>query len=82
MADKLVTIAQFADYIEAEMAKQLLDDFGIQSVVTGQNVASVYSGVPAAINIELQTLESQAERAREILQSESKPLDAPLDDDE
>lgn len=82
MADKLVTIAQFTDYIEAEMAKQLLDDFGIKSVVTGENVASVYSGVPAAINIQLQTLESQAGRALEILQSESKPVDAQPDDEQ
>jgi hypothetical protein len=82
MADKLVTIAQFTDYIAAELAKQLLDDFGIKSVVTGQNVASVYSGVFAAIHIELQTLESQAEKALEILQSESKPVDAPPDDEQ
>jgi len=81
MADKLVTIAQFTDYIEAELAKQLLDDFGIKSVVTGQNVASGI-GVFAAINIELQTLESQAEKALEILQSESKPVDAPPDDEQ
>jgi hypothetical protein len=82
MADKLVTIAQFSDYIEAELAKQLLDDFGIKSVVTGQNVATVYSGVPAVVHIELQTLESQAEKALEILRSESKPLDAPPDDEQ
>jgi len=82
MADKLVTIARFTDYIEAEMAKQLLDDFGIKSVVTGQNVATVYSGVPAVTNIELQTLESQAEKALEILQSESEPVDAPPDDEQ
>jgi len=82
MADRLVTVAQFVSYIEAEMAKQLLDDFGIKSVVTGQNVASVYSGVPAAIKIELQTLESQAEEALEILQSESKPVDASPNDEQ
>ena len=81
MADKLVTIVRYTDYIEAELAKQLLDDFGIKSVVTGQNVANVYSGVPAAIHIELQTLQSQAEEALEILQSESKPVDAPPDDE-
>jgi len=82
MADKLVTIAQYTDYIEAELAKQLLDDFGIKSVVTGENAASVYSGVFAAIRIELQTLESQAKKALEILQSESKPVDAPPDDEQ
>jgi len=72
VADKLVTIAQFADYIEADLAKQLLDDFGIKSVVTGQNAANIYSGLPALANVELQTLESQAQQAREILESQKK----------
>ncbi len=72
MAEKLVTIAQFADYIEADLAKQLLDDFGIKSVVTGQNAANLYSGLPALANVELQTLESQAQQAREILESQKK----------
>ncbi len=72
MADKLVTIAQFADYIEAEMAKQLLDDYGIKSVVTGQNAANIYSGLPALANVELQILESQVQQAREILESQKK----------
>ena len=68
MADKLVTIARFTNYIEAEMARQLLADFGIKSVVTGQNAANVYSGVPALANVDLQTFESQAQKAREILE--------------
>ncbi len=72
MAEKLVTIAQFADYIEADLAKQLLDDYGIKSVVTGQNVANLYSGLPALADVELQTFESQAQQAREILESQKK----------
>ena len=71
MADKLVVVAQFTNYIEAEMAKQLLDDFGIKSVVTGQNVANVYS-VPAFGLASLQTFESQASKALEILESHNK----------
>jgi len=63
MADKLVTIAQYENYIEAEMAKQLLADYGIEAVVTGENTANVYSGLPALSNIELQTLENQAQQA-------------------
>ncbi len=69
MEDRLVTIARFADSIDAEMARQLLADFGIRAVVTGQNVANVYSGVPSLLDLKLQTLESQAQRAREILES-------------
>ncbi len=71
MADKLVTIAQFSSYIEAELAKQLLDDFGIKSVVTGQNTANVYS-VPAFAQASLQTFESHAQQALEILESHKK----------
>ena len=70
MAEKLVTIAQFADYIEADLAKQLLDDFGIKSVVTGQNAANL--SVPAFGLVSLQTFESQASKALEILESHDK----------
>jgi hypothetical protein len=69
MKEKLVTVAQFDDYIEADLARQLLQDEGIQAFVMGQNVGNVYSGVPAAIAIELQTAESQAEEARKILEA-------------
>ena len=72
MEEKLVTVARFTDYIEADLARQLLDDFGIKSVVTGQNVANVYAGVPGLIDLELQTFENQAQRAREILESKGQ----------
>jgi len=71
MADKLVTIAQFADYIEAEMAKQLLADYGIEAVATGENASNIYS-IPAVEGPELQVLESQAQQALEILESHKK----------
>ncbi len=71
MADKLVTIAQFANYIEAEMAKQLLADYGIEAVATGENASNMYP-IPAVEGPELQVLQSQAEKAREILQSQKK----------
>jgi len=69
MNEKLVTVARFNDYIRADLARQLLKDEGIEAFVMGQNVANVYSGVPVAIDIELQTLESQAKEAREILEA-------------
>ncbi len=71
MDDKLVTIAQFPSYIEAEMAKQLLADHGIEAVATGENAANVYS-LPAVASSELQVPESQAQQAQEILQSHRK----------
>jgi len=84
---KLVTVARFGDYIQADLARQLLEDEGIKAFVLGQNVGNVYSGVPAAIDIELQTAESEVEEAREILEAnrqESRELgeDQDFDEDE
>ncbi len=75
MGDKLVTIAQFADYIEAEMAKQLLTDYGIEAVATGENASNMYSGLAAIEGPELQVLESRAKEALEILESNKKQED-------
>lgn len=72
--EKLVTVARYEDYVKADLARQLLEDEGIKAVVTGQNVANVYSGVPAVIDIELQTLESQAEQARQILEDADRQV--------
>jgi hypothetical protein len=71
VAEKLVTIAQFTNYIEAEMAKQLLADYRIEAVATGENASNIYS-VPAIEGPELQVLESQAKQAQEILESHKK----------
>ena len=67
MDEKLVKIAEFADYIEAEMALQLLADYGIKAVATGENASNVYP-IPAIEGPELHVLESQAEQARQILE--------------
>jgi hypothetical protein len=69
MAEKLVTIARFADYIQADLARQLLDDFGIKSVVIGEKYGLPY---PIPSQAELQVFESQAEQAQEILESYNK----------
>ncbi len=69
MGDKLVAIAQFANYIEAELAKQQLEDFGIEAVVAGANAANAYAGFPFIELPELQVLESRAKEAMEILES-------------
>lgn len=68
MADKLVIIAEFTDYIEAEMAKQLLADYEIEAVVTDDHAANLYP-VSGVAGPELQVLEKDAQRAREILES-------------
>ncbi len=80
--DKLVTIARFTDYMQAELARQLLEGQGITVFVAGENVANVYGGVPAAIDIQLQTPESQAEEAKEILEASRPQGDGGLDEEE
>ena len=40
MADKLVTIAEYMDSMQAEMARQVLEDFDIKAVVIGENAAN------------------------------------------
>jgi len=67
MEEKLVTIANFTDYSEADLARQLLDDLGIKSVVIGEKFGLPYPTIPS--EAKLQVFESQATRAREILES-------------
>lgn len=71
MDDKLVTIAQFTNYIEAEMARQLLTANGIEAIATGENASNLYS-LPAVEGPEIQVPESQAQKAREILESQKE----------
>ena len=89
MTEKLVTIARYTDYIEADLARQTLEDAGIKAFVMGENFGNVYSGVPAVVDIELQTPESQAKEAQEILEAvreqmseEGQGFDEDEDEDE
>lgn len=66
MADKLVTIAEYANYMAAELAKQTLASNGIEAAILGANTTNVYS-ISAIANIELQVLEDKAKEALEIL---------------
>jgi hypothetical protein len=75
MADELVTIATFADSIEANLARQLLADFGIKSIVSGENAANVYSGLVPVVAAQLQVRESQAQEATRILESQGEQED-------
>ncbi len=72
MPDKLVTIAKFEDSVEADLAKQLLADFGINSILAGSGALNPFAGVPAVGPIRLQVIECKAEEAREILESKTE----------
>jgi hypothetical protein len=69
MNEKLVTVARFSDYMEAELAKQLLEGEGITAFVMGQHGSAINVGVPGIADIQLQTPESQVARAMEVLES-------------
>ncbi len=72
MDEKLITIAEFEDYIKADMARQVLEDFDIKAIVTGDNASNIYAGIPAIERPALQVLESQAEKARRILDEQKE----------
>jgi hypothetical protein len=74
MPDKLVTVAQYADSAEASLAQQLLTAHEIKAVLTGQHATDVYT-LPSIAMTQLQVLESQAEQARQILESQNKQED-------
>ena len=69
MADKLVKIATFAKSEDAYIARMLLSESNIESVVFGENLLMILPKVrfPA---IELHVLQSQAKEAVEILESQ------------
>ncbi len=71
MKEKLVSVAHFDNSIDADLAKQLLEDVGIQAFVTGQHTGILW-GTPLIDDIELQTPESQAEEARQILEAHER----------
>jgi hypothetical protein len=78
VADKPVTIAKFNDSYQANLAKQVLADFGIEAVVLGENFANLYPALPLQ-SIELQVRESQSRQAQEILESGDTQEDAQED---
>ncbi len=70
MEDKLVTIAEYMDSIEADMAKQTLEDFKIPAVVVGPNAGDLRVG--ALEMILLQVKQGDAERAKQILETQEQ----------
>ena len=70
MADELVTIAEYIDSMEAELAMQVLADYGIKAILLGQHAADVYGGVPAFAMVKLQVMQSKADQARQILEEQ------------
>jgi hypothetical protein len=71
MEDKLVTIAEYVDSIQAEMAKQVLEDFDIKAVIIGENAANTCL-LPTVLTAKLQVFEKDADKAKEILEEQEQ----------
>lgn len=67
MADKLVKIATFAKSENAHIAKILLSESNIESVILGENLLMIYPQI-GFLSIELHVLKNQAKEAMEILE--------------
>jgi hypothetical protein len=74
MADKLITIANFIEPFQADLARVKLESEGIRCFLAGENFAATYWLLSGADRgIKLQVRQSEAERALEILSSEEGP---------
>jgi hypothetical protein len=71
MADKFVTIAEYMDSIQAEMARQTLEDFDIKAVVIGENALNTCLA-PTVMTAKLQVFESNADEAKQILEEQEQ----------
>ena len=80
MSDKFVKVMTFNDSFEAQLAKQLLKDEGIESMLTGMLTANVLFGnIALGDQIVLRVHEDEAQRAASILATNA--AEAKLDDD-
>jgi hypothetical protein len=70
MADKFIIVAEYMNSIEAEMAKQLLEDFNIPAIIVGENSGDGRIGVFETIKLQVQ--ESRAEEAKQILEEQEQ----------
>ncbi len=66
MHDKLVTIAEFENPFEAQVAKSALEDDGISAAIMGENVQNL---LPAdgMLNVQLKVFAADEKRASEVL---------------
>jgi len=78
MAGELVTIAEYMNSIQAEMAKQVLADFDIPAIIIGENAGDGRIGFIEPIK--LQVKQTDADEAKKILEEQEQnfePEDSP-----
>jgi hypothetical protein len=79
MSNKLVTIAEYADSSQAELARQVLADYGIQALIMDQNTSNLWQTALPWSTTKLQVLESDADHARQILEEQQQDAHEPED---
>jgi hypothetical protein len=81
MDEKTIRLAVYSNPVEAEMAKNFLEDAGVTVFSAGSEVSGPFAGVDAAFaSIELHVPKSQVERAARVLESFTEH-DSALDDE-
>jgi Zn-dependent membrane protease YugP len=71
---KLITIAEYDNSMDAELAKMTLENAGIESVIVGELAGvSLYHVFDPYVKV--QVFEEDADRARKLLEGEFPPLD-------
>ena len=80
MDDKLVTIAEFANLFEAQVAKAALEGNGISAAIMGEKVHNL---LPAdgMLNVQLRVFAADEKKASEVLASLSLEKDESGGDD-
>lgn len=78
MADEIVTIAEFPEPLEAEMAKLRLQSAGIEVFLSGENARILEPGLGP---LQLQVAAADAEDARAILDDPGDPDSATGEED-
>ena len=64
--EKLVAIQEFESGFDAELAKQVLEEAGIESVVFGGDLMTALPNIES-IKVELRVFECDVEKAKQIL---------------
>ncbi len=80
MDDRLITIAEFENPFEAQVAKAALEDNGISAAIMGETVQNL---LPAdgMLNVQLQVFAADEKKASEVLGSLSLEKDESGGDD-
>lgn len=80
MDDGLVTIAEFENVFEAQVAKAALEDNGISAAIMGETVQNL---LPAdgMLNVQLQVFAADEQKASEVLEDMSLDKDESGGDD-